>query len=196
LGQDEDLTATLKAAQLEQSLRGELGAPHIGRLDQRVSVAAELARESNDAFEEQRALLEAGLSRPYGERWKIGGGGELSYLETEENAVTTTNILVAFPFFVTYDGSNKFLIQPRASSSTFALNLRRSLWRIRISLPPSRLVDRFISGWAKMMIWSWRRAPKLALSRDQPGIKFLPDEGSLRAAAVRSVASNFSLSAP
>jgi translocation and assembly module TamA len=73
-----------------------------------VSVAAELARESTDAFEEQRVLLEAGLSRPYGERWKIGGGGELSYLETQENAVTATNILVAFPFFATYDGSNDF----------------------------------------------------------------------------------------
>jgi len=106
LGEDEDLTFTLRAAELKQSARAELAAPNIWRLDQRAFVAGEIAREDTDAYVERRALVETGLSRTYGERWRLGGGGELSIQETDENDETTQNIVLAFPFFATYDGSN------------------------------------------------------------------------------------------
>jgi len=105
-GQDEDLTFTLRAAELEQSLTGELSAPNFWRLDQRVFLSGEVARETTDAFEERRIKTETGISRKVGERWRVGGGGELSLQETIENDETEQTILFGFPFFATYDGSD------------------------------------------------------------------------------------------
>ncbi len=107
-GEDEDLTLTLKAAELVQSFRTELAAPNFWALDQRVFVAGEVAREDTEAFEERHAQVELGLSQPLGDRWTVGGGGELSILETIENNVSENNIVLAAPFFAKYDGSDDF----------------------------------------------------------------------------------------
>jgi translocation and assembly module TamA len=105
-GSDEDLTVTLKAAQIEQSFRTELAAPNWKRLDQRVHVAGEIAREITDTYEEQKISAESGVTRSFGKRWKGSATGVLEVLETTENAVTTQNILAAIPLIATYDGSN------------------------------------------------------------------------------------------
>lgn len=105
-GQDEDLTLTFRIAELEQSLRSELAAPNFGRLGQQVFVAGEFAREDTDAFEERRVQVETGLSRRMGERWRLGGGGELALTETIENGVSEDNVVLAFPLFATYDGAD------------------------------------------------------------------------------------------
>lgn len=105
-GEDEDLTLTFRVAELEQSLRSELAAPNFWRLDQRVFVASEAVREDTDAFEERRFQVETGLSRAYGPRWRIGGGGELAFAETIENGLSEDNVIVAFPLFAVYDGSD------------------------------------------------------------------------------------------
>lgn len=107
-GEDEDLTLTLRAAQLEQSARAELSAPNFNRLDQRVFIAAEASREDTEAFEERALGLQTGLSRPYGDHWQIGGGGELAILETIEDDVTEQNVILAFPFFALYDVADDF----------------------------------------------------------------------------------------
>ncbi len=103
---DEDLTLTFRAAQLQQSARTELAVPNFRRLDQRAFLAGEVARADTDAFEERRASAELGLSRPYGARWRLGGGGQLSILETIENGLSENNIVLAAPFFALYDASN------------------------------------------------------------------------------------------
>lgn len=105
-GQDEDLTLTFRGAELEQSARAELAAPNFGRLGQRVFVASEAVREDTDAFEERRLQVEAGLSRPYGQRWRVGGGGEIAIAETIENGIAEDNVVFAFPLFATYDGAD------------------------------------------------------------------------------------------
>jgi len=105
-GADEDLSVTLKAAEVEQSLRTELAAPNWKRLDQRVHVAGEIAREVTDTYEEQKISAESGVSRPFGKRWKGSATGVLEVLETTENAITTQNVVAAFPLIALYDGSN------------------------------------------------------------------------------------------
>lgn len=105
-GQDEDLTLTFRVAELEQSARAELAAPNFWRLGQRAFVASEAVREDTDAFEERRLQVEAGLSRPYGQRWRVGGGGELAIAETIENGISEDNVVLAFPLFATYEGAD------------------------------------------------------------------------------------------
>lgn len=105
-GADEDLTLTLKAAEIEQSFRTELAAPNWKRLDQRVHIAGEIAREETEAYEEQKISAESGVARPFGKRWKGSATGILEVLETTENAITTQNVVAAFPLVALYDGSN------------------------------------------------------------------------------------------
>ena len=105
-GEDEDLTITFRAAELEQSARAELAAPNFIRLNQRVFIASELAREDTDAFEERRLQFELGGSRKLTERWRTGISGEIGIAETIENGVSENNIIASLPMFAAYDGSD------------------------------------------------------------------------------------------
>lgn len=105
-GEDEDLTITFRIAELEQSARAELAAPNFIRLDQRVFVATELAREDTDAFEERRFQVELGGSRKLSSRWRAGIAGELGLAETIENGLAETNVIASLPMFASYDGAD------------------------------------------------------------------------------------------
>lgn len=105
-GEDEDLTITFRVAELEQSARTELAAPNFLTLDQRVFVAAELAREDTDAFEERHLQFEIGGSRKLGERWRTGIAGEIGIAETIENGISENNIIASLPMFAAYDGAD------------------------------------------------------------------------------------------
>lgn len=106
LGRDEDLTLTFRVAELQQSARAQLAAPHFLRLEQRAFVAGEIAREKTDAYEERRTQAEIGFSRAQGARWRVGAAGELSLLETIENGLSEQNIVLSLPIFAAYDGAD------------------------------------------------------------------------------------------
>lgn len=139
-GADEDLTVTLKAAQIEQGFRTELAAPNWKRLDQRVHVAGEIARELTDTYEEQKISAELGVAKPLGKRWKGSATGVLEILETTENTVTTQNVVAAFPLIALYDGSN----DPFDPSKGFKLEFK--IEPAAITLDTTDFMTTFVMG--------------------------------------------------
>jgi translocation and assembly module TamA len=102
-------SATVRAAEIEQSVSSRLDLPNFSRLNQTLSFETSFSRQNTDAFLSYEAQLQAGLDRVITSKLALSGGAVIDYSDVTDVDGNRNFLLASVPVGFRWDSSDDLL---------------------------------------------------------------------------------------
>lgn len=119
-GARERLRVVLTGAEIRQALAGSFRKPDFRRLDQTLTLDAELERQDTDAFDSLEIKGGIGLERRISDYWTFSVAGEVGFTEVDDTEGSRSFLLASLPISVTRDSRDDILNPTRGTYVRYA----------------------------------------------------------------------------